>query len=199
MYLNTTVNLTNFKTPLKLVVGLGNVGSKYANTRHNAGFLFVDYLLHVFLKELGFDAEVEQKDSYKLYNFKFLDLKVIKPLLMMNLSGQAVHQYLKYQNYALEEILIVHDDLDINLGKYKLQHKKSPRQHNGIVSIENHLAGNNFYRLRVGIENRADRIIPGIDYVLMKFSQEERLEVENVFREICLQEFSFSKPETDRL
>lgn len=197
MLLNTSVQLSNFNQQIRLIVGLGNIGTKYENTRHNAGFLFVDYLIHVFLKELDFHADIEEKDGYKLYNFRFMDLKILKPQLMMNLSGEAIYKYLKYQNYALEEILVVHDDLDLGIGKYKLQHKKSPRQHNGIISIENHLAGNSFYRLRLGIENRESRVISGVDYVLMKFSSEERSILDNTFKEICLKEFSFSRPETD--
>lgn len=199
MYLNTVLNLTNFNQPIKLIVGLGNVGEKYNKTRHNVGFLFVDYLLHIFLKKQDFEMEIEDRDMYKLYNFKFLNLKIVKPQLMMNRSGSSLHQYLKYQNYSLDEVLVVHDDLDINFGKYKLQYKKSPTQHNGVVSIENHLADNNFYRLRIGIENRSDRVIRGVDYVLMRFLEAEESQLETIFEEICLKEFSLVKPESEPL
>ncbi len=197
MYLNTVLNLTNFNQPIKLIVGLGNVGEKYNKTRHNTGFLFIDYLLHIFLKKQGFEVEIETRDMYKLYNLKFLNLKIMKPQLMMNRSGISLHQYLKYQNYSLDEILVVHDDLDIGFGKYKLQYKKSPVQHNGVISIENHLADNNFYRLRIGIENRSDRVIQGVDYVLMRFLETEENQLETIFEEICLKEFNFVKPEYD--
>jgi len=197
MYLNTVLSLTNFNQPIKLIVGLGNIGEKYNKTRHNIGFLFVDYLLHIFLKKQGFEVEIETRDMYKLYNLKFLNLKILKPQLMMNRSGISLLQYLKYQNYSLDEVLVVHDDLDINFGKYKLQYKKSPAQHNGVVSIENHLADNNFYRLRIGIENRSDRVIQGINYVLMRFLEEEESQLETIFEKICLEEFNFVKPEGD--
>lgn len=198
MYLNSSLLLTTQKQPIKLIVGLGNVGEKYSRTRHNAGFLFVDYLVHIFLKELGFDFDVEERDEYKLYNFRLLDLRILKPKQLMNNSGSSLYNYLKFHTYPLEEILVAHDDLDISLGNYKLQFQRSPQGHNGILSIEKSLAGKDFYRLRIGVEDRLDKRIRGIDYVLMKFNDQEKETLESVFKSICLQEFSFLRPEDDR-
>ncbi len=173
------------------------MGEKYSRTRHNAGFLFVDYLIHVYLKNLGFDYDVEEKDKYKLYNFRLLNLRILKPKKMMNLSGDSVYSYLKFHPHPLEEILVAHDDLDIILGNYKLQQKKSPQGHNGIISIESKLAGTDFYRLRLGIENRSEKQIKGLDFVLMKFSEREIKALEEVFRTVCEKEFNVLEPEKD--
>lgn len=110
---------------------------------------------------------------------------------MMNLSGKSLYEFLKYKEYALDEILLVHDDLDIPLGRYKLQQGKSPRAHNGVKSVEGVLSGNNLFRLRIGIENRIESRIPGINFVLMQFTEEEKKELELVFDNICINEFSF--------
>lgn len=187
-----SISLTRDKNTIKLIVGLGNVGEKYSHTRHNVGFLFVDYLAHFFLKGKGFDSETQENKSSKTYNFQNLDIVCIKPSLMMNKSGAALLEYIKYKDYALTEILVVHDDLDIEFGKYKLQLAKSPKLHNGISSVENSLAGKEFYRLRIGVENRKGIPIPGLSYVLNKFSDEELNQLDLVFNDIACNEFTIN-------
>lgn len=187
-----SLSLTRDKTGIKLIVGLGNVGEKYSHTRHNAGFLFLDYLVHFFLKSKGYTSDSQENKFYKVYKFEGLDVVCIKPSLMMNRSGEALMEFVKYKNYSLSEILVVHDDLDIVLGKYKLQVSKSPKLHNGISSIERLLAGKDFYRLRIGIENRKGITIPGLSYVLQKFSTEELNQLDLVFNDITCEEFSIN-------
>ena len=191
MYSARKFFLKNYNQQIKLIVGLGNIGDTYKNTRHNAGFYFVDYLVHFFFKKSEIDNELEENSSYKVYKLPDIELVILKPSLMMNLSGKSLYEFLKYKEYALDEILLVHDDLDIPLGRYKLQQGKSPRAHNGVKSIEEVLSGNNFFRLRIGIESRTKSRIPGINFVLMQFTEEEKKELELVFDNICINEFSF--------
>jgi PTH1 family peptidyl-tRNA hydrolase len=184
-----SLSLTRDKTNIKLIVGLGNIGEKYSHTRHNAGFLFVDYLTHFFLKSKGFHSDKQEDKYYKVYTFEELDIVCLKPSMMMNRSGEALLEFIKYKDYMLSEILVVHDDLDIALGKYKLQPLKSPKLHNGITSIEKVLAGKDFYRLRIGVENRKGLPISGVSFVLEKFSKEELDQLDLVFNDILCDEF----------
>lgn len=187
-----SLSLKRDKNIIRLIVGLGNVGEKYSHTRHNAGFLFIDYLVHFYLKSKGFDSETQENKSYKSYNFQNLDIVCIKPSLMMNRSGEALMEYIKYKDYSLSEILVVHDDLDIALGKYKLQVSKSPKLHNGISSVERILADKEFYRLRIGVENRKGIPIPGLSYVLKKFNDEELGQLDLVFNDFLCNELSIN-------
>lgn len=184
------LKLKKYDSDIKLIVGLGNTGEKYASTRHNAGYLFTDYFMYVYLNQFLVSPQLTEKKSYRLYTFDELDLALLKPSLMMNLSGEALLEYIKYKDYSLDEILVVHDDLDISIGNHKLQISKSPVLHNGISSIESVLAGKDFYRLRLGIENRTEYRIPGIKYVLEKFSEEEKEQLQVSFQEICQKEFN---------
>lgn len=154
---------------IKLIVGLGNPGKEYVKTRHNAGFIFLDLLSNEFLTETKFKAEI----ANVTINKKIL---LAKPTTYMNASGESVVAICNFYKLLPKEILVVHDDLDVKLGEYKLQFNKGPKVHNGILSIENLLATTEFWRLRVGIDNRTEelrKLISGSDYVLGRFSPEE--------------------------
>ncbi len=138
---------------MKLIVGLGNVGAKYENTRHNAGFKFVD----------EFDK------------FKPKGAALHKPDTMMNNSGAFVAKLINKNNLDISNLYIVHDDLDLPLGGFKIQFGKGPKVHNGINSIEEHLGSGDFWRVRIGVDNRdTDNRTPGDKYVLEEFTPEER-------------------------
>lgn len=177
----------DFKT-IKVIAGLGNVGKEYENTRHNAGFLLVEKLagLNQFKEEKKLNCMVSklQVNSSLIY--------LIKPTTFMNSSGRAVSSFLKYFNIKPDSLLVCHDDLDISTGKCKFQIGKGPRVHNGIISIEESLATQNFWRCRIGIENRnkLDFKIPGKDYVLGRLSEEEKNQLDLVFNAIK-DEFKF--------
>ena len=149
---------------MKLVVGLGNPGKEYDNTRHNIGFMLID-------KYLG---DVKYKDKF---NGLFYEIngneKVIfvKPQTYMNNSGECVSKFVKYYDIKMEDILIIQDDLDINVGKYKFKINSSSGGHNGIKSIISHLGNDNFFRLKIGISNTRKHDV--IDFVLGKFSKDE--------------------------
>jgi PTH1 family peptidyl-tRNA hydrolase len=168
---------------IKLIVGLGNIGREFTNTRHNIGFDFVEQFAETknFLEEKKFKASVCES---KIHGLKVI---LAKPTTMMNSSGEAVNQVSKFYKIKPQEILVVHDDLDIKLGAYKLHYSKGPKIHNGILSIENHLGTTNFWRLRLGVDNRDENLrkhISGADYVLSTFSTEERVVVDIVFKKI---------------
>lgn len=180
---------------IKLIVGLGNVGKNYMRTRHNAGFLFLDSLTSdEFREEPKFKAlmsEIRDQRSAGKNQISNLQSQISvllsKPTTMMNLSGDSVQLISNFYKIKPEEILVAHDDLDIQFGKYKIQFDKGPRIHNGVNDIENRLGTTKFWRLRIGIENRAaenEYRISGRDYVLGKFSQEELQVLGATFKEI---------------
>ncbi|HAM37688.1 MAG: Peptidyl-tRNA hydrolase [candidate division WS6 bacterium GW2011_GWC2_36_7] len=170
---------------MKLIVGLGNPGKEYENTRHNAGFFFVDALREKFLyQNTLFPTEWRTEDTFKS-DIAFIKdgSKIVailqKPSTFMNLSGEAVSKIIKkFDIESSNDLILAHDDLDIQLGEFKIQKGKSPLGHNGVLNVEEHLGIKDFKRVRIGVENRADKNIPGLDYVLMKFKKEELLTLE---------------------
>ena len=150
---------------MKLIVGLGNPGDEYRNTRHNVGFMVLDSFLSNITWQKKFNA-----DYYKTI-IENETVLFIKPLTFMNLSGQAVQQFVNYFHIDISDILIIHDDLDLQLGNYKLKRNSSSGGHNGLKSIINCLHSEAFLRLKVGVTYQ--RSEDTIDYVLGKFSKKE--------------------------
>lgn len=175
----------------KLIVGLGNVGSEYAKTRHNAGFLFVDKLVDALSPSSNWHASSDFKAEYMVIqpderNKLQQNLVIAKPTTMMNNSGEAVQAIANYYKINSDEILIAHDDMDIPLGGYKIQIDKGPKVHNGVDSVERMLGTTNFWRLRIGIENRevkGNKGIPGLKYALQRFGEEEFQKLQVVLQE----------------
>ena len=165
----------------KLIIGLGNPGKEYSYSFHNAGFMLIDYL-----RENSKDKfEIANKKNYELTTFPGKNLKLLKPLTFMNNSGQVIAEFLKYNEYKPEEILIAFDDLDIEFGEYKLQHGKFPKSHNGINSIQNATGETNYLYFRIGIETRDEKRRlqqSGEDYVLSKLSKQQKDVLESVFK-----------------
>ena len=151
---------------MKMIVGLGNPGLKYKKTRHNIGFMIID----IFLPEAKW-----QKKFKALYFEKNIGLdKVIfvKPQTYMNVSGETVRCFADYYKINVQDILVIHDDLDIEIGKYKIKKDSSSGGHNGIKSIIDHMKSDNFCRLKIGISN--DKKVETKSYVLAKFSKIEK-------------------------
>lgn len=155
---------------MKLLVGLGNPGKEYETTRHNVGFMFIDKIIESSIIELS-------KSEYKF----------LKPDTFMNKSGEAVSKEANFYKIVPENIIVVHDDLDISLGLWKMQKGKGPKLHYGIQSIEEKLGTKDFWRIRIGVDNRKDQKISGESYVLQKFSETETEVLEKVFHEIMEQ------------
>lgn len=187
---------------MKILVGLGNPGKKYVNNRHNVGHMFVDYLV----KELT--------------GLRVNGLKLVKTDCFMNRSGIFVKKLIEnwkpvYQNlrsvqgpepifdlvHGLEirNLIVIHDDLDIPFGKFHIQFAVGPQLHNGLESIENHLKTKDFWRVRIGVDNRParrsldegglpDKKVPSETYTLQNFlSQEKKLLETEIFPKIFSQ------------
>ena len=155
---------------MKVIVGLGNPGEKYAKNRHNVGFMTIDRI-----KE--FDGEV----------LKTGEVILVKPQTFMNRSGEAVSQIVNFYKVPADDLIVVHDDLDIKLGEYKIQKGVGPKVHNGLTSIEERLGRTDFWRVRVGIDSRqpaADSRQSGEDYVLADFSSDEEISINKIIKEI---------------
>ncbi len=157
---------------MKIIVGLGNPGKEYDNTRHNVGFMILDSYL----------GNVKWSNKFNsLYYDNFVGSEkviFIKPQTFMNNSGSAVLEFVNYYNISMNDLLIIHDDLDLKLGTYKLKVNSSSAGHNGIKSIINNLGTQNFSRLKVGIGNNKDDVY---NYVLGKFSKKEMQILNNEF------------------
>lgn len=183
---------------MKLIVGLGNPGKEYLNTRHNVGFLFLDALKDKFLYQKDIYATEWRKEDMFQSEISFIKRNstivsvLVKPLSFMNNSGDSVKKIIKKLEIdnINENIILIHDDLDIMLGEFKIQIGKSPNGHNGVKSIEDRIGIIDFKRIRIGIENRNGRNITGEEYVLTKFSKEERVildeTVQKAIQEILL-------------
>jgi len=172
----------------KIIIGLGNPGFEYAQTRHNAGFMFLDFLQEEFGLN-SFSEKQKHKASLSL-NHGFV---LVKPLTYMNLSGEAVASVLRYYNETADnaakivqqQILVAHDDLDIELGEYKVQFGVGPRDHRGLLSIYQHLDTNQFWHIRIGVDGRrGSRLIPADRYVLQQFSTDSLDLLQSVFNKI---------------
>ena len=181
-----------YNYPMYTIVGLGNPGQKYQNNRHNVGQIFIDYVI----KKL------------RITNY---ELKVVKTDVFMNQSGVFVKKLIRNPQFVINNLIIAHDDLDIPLGKFKIQKGQGPRLHNGIISIENVLSTNDFWRIRIGVDNRparrpdrqnsdevqslnedrqTNRWIDGETYVLSDFTPEEKIVLNATFPKIYQQLFN---------
>ncbi|QQG44225.1 MAG: aminoacyl-tRNA hydrolase [Candidatus Roizmanbacteria bacterium] len=170
---------------MKLLIGLGNPGKKYINNRHNVGFMFVDYIINSVNQ--NFDLKKDNKLKANVYKLKFNgeDFIVAKPQTFMNLSGNAVQKIISNFKLQISNLIVVHDDLDIPLGKFKIQKGVGPKLHNGLTSIEESLKTKDFLRIRIGVENRSEENrLPGEAYVLQDFTTEEKEIITKVFEEI---------------
>jgi len=165
---------------MKLIVGLGNPGREYNKTRHNVGFMVVDK----YLKKIG-NPKLKEKFGGMYYEYFCNNEKIIilKPQEYINLSGMVVKKYVDYYNITVDDILIVNDDLDLQVGNYKLKPSGSSGGHNGLKNLELNLGTKDYKRLKIGISN--DKSINTADYVLGKFDIVD-LEKLDVVIDICV-------------
>ncbi len=178
---------------MRIVVGLGNPGERYANTRHNVGFDFVEAL------RVMVDAPLWQSlGKTQALVSKTPKWLLIQPQAFMNQSGLAVRAvldfYLKYGALSesekltqLKDCFVAHDDLDLQLGKSKVQLGRGPKIHNGLLSLYNHLGSEQFWHVRLGIDSRLpSQRIAGREYVLQKFLPDERTMIDQVVNDTLL-------------
>ena len=161
---------------MKLIVGLGNPGTKYEMTRHNIGFLIADKVAQKLNTDISKD-KFKGKFNKVAYNNE--DIILLKPMTFMNLSGESVLPASKFFKVDTKDILVIHDELDIEFGKIKFKKGGGFAGHNGLKSIGSSLSRQEFNRLRVGIGRPAGRISVA-DYVLQKFSGEEEAELDDL-------------------
>lgn len=170
---------------MKVFVGLGNPGEQYRNTRHNAGQQFIDY----WWKEHQFPAW-QAKSKWHVEMSKKGNLVLLKPQTFMNESGKAVRAFLhfhipnllKTKEIVLDDVFIFHDDLDLEVGNWKLQFDSGPRVHNGLTSVRSELRTTAFWYGRIGVDAReGDRSQSGREYVLEKFRPDEKKSLVQVF------------------
>lgn len=158
---------------MKLIVGLGNPGTEYEETRHNMGFKVIDKILisqNVGLNKSGL------KGVYGKMSYKGEDVILLKPLTYMNLSGECIRAVLDYFKIPVEDLLVIYDDMDTPIGSIRLRLNGSDGGHNGIKSIIQHLGTKDFKRIRVGVGK--DPYIPVINYVLGKPKKEDKESIE---------------------
>lgn len=153
---------------MKMIVGLGNPGKEYERTRHNAGFLVIDELCN----KLNITLDQKKMNAlFTIYRHNGDSIIIMKPQTYMNLSGEAVMAFSNYYNIDPSDIIVVHDDLDLPLGKIRIREKGSCGGQNGMRNIINLLHTSDIKRIRIGISH--DRRFDTKDYVLGKISNED--------------------------
>ncbi|HGC7222559.1 TPA: aminoacyl-tRNA hydrolase [Streptococcus agalactiae] len=166
---------------VKMIVGLGNPGSKYNDTKHNIGFMAVDRIVKNldvnFTEDKNFKAEIGSDfiNGEKIY--------FIKPTTFMNNSGIAVKALLTYYNISIKDMIIIYDDLDMEVGKIRFRQKGSAGGHNGIKSIIAHLGTQEFDRIKVGI-GRPNGRMTVINHVLGKFDKNDEIMISNTLDKV---------------
>lgn len=166
---------------MKLIVGLGNPGSKYDGTRHNAGFALIDLLATT--NKVEFHLEKKFKGELASFTHRQHDkVFLLKPDTFMNLSGESVVAVCQFYKLLPSDVLVIHDDLDLPLGSLRFAKNGSPAGHNGLRSIIQHLSTQDFARLKIGIgrPKHADHAV--VDFVLQKFVGEEQTQIADVYK-----------------
>lgn len=176
---------------MKIIIGLGNPGTEYKKTRHNAGFLFVDalrtfYDFPDFTHNSTFDALLSE--GFSPQKTKII---LVKPQKFMNLSGCTVSTIMNYYKISHEDLIIAHDDLDIEIGNYKISHNIRAAGHNGVQNIIELLDTQEFTRIRIGIERVGGKKergeISGKNFVLQNFTPQELSDIQKNFEDIISQ------------
>ena len=159
--------------PCLLVAGLGNPSAKYQNTRHNIGFMVLDFLS----KELDFDFSFDKKFNAEVGAINIGPHKVffLKPQTFMNLSGEAINPFVRY--FDITHTFVIHDDIDIGFGDMRFKYGGSSGGHNGLKSIDSFM-GDTYFRLRFGVGRSANKNV--VEYVLSDFNAQEREQLEGL-------------------
>lgn len=177
---------------MKLIVGLGNPEKKYEKTRHNCGFRAIDY----YAKENNLTFKSKFKGLYCEQIVNNEKIILLKPQTYMNLSGESVREIVKFYNIDINNILVIYDDVDFEVGTFKIRRGGSAGGHNGIRNIIDNLKTENIGRIRIGISKNE---IPLMDYVLGKFTPEEDKKIESVLPQVANIIYDFSNHNIDEL
>ncbi len=155
---------------IKVIIGLGNPGSKYDNTKHNIGFDVIDYISHQYNISIN---KVKFKSIIGEGKIDGERVILVKPQTYMNLSGESVREIIEWYKLPVGNIIIIFDDIDLNMGKIRVRPKGSAGSHNGMKSVIYQIQDDNFPRIRIGI-GRPPEGWDLADYVLSKFGADDR-------------------------
>lgn len=164
---------------MKMIVGLGNPGSEYEKTRHNTGFMALDRYAE---KK---NVSIEKKKMNSLYGeFNHCGEKIIllKPQGYINLSGEVIQKYMSFFKIDISDVLILCDDMDLEVGTFKIRYKGGSAGHNGLKNIETHFKTKEYKRIKIGISKNQN--IDMVNYVIGKFSKEQFEKLESVLTQI---------------
>lgn len=170
---------------MKLIIGLGNFEEKYLFTRHNAGFMSVDFFVR--LHDQSFKQDKKLKSMITKFKFNGEDIIVIKPLTYMNLSGEAVISVMNFYKIDIKDVLVIYDDISLDLGKVRFRSSGSDGGHNGVKSVIKYLGTENFDRLKIGIGPQPN--IPSEAYVLQNFSNEELEKLKEILKKQLIEDY----------
>ena len=162
----------------KLIIGLGNPGLEYQNTRHNVGFMFLDF----FIKKnsiTSFKSNKKLQGEITEYKQNNGSIIFLKPNTYMNLSGDSIYKVIKYYKVEIEDIIVIYDDVSLDIGTLKIKSKGSSGGHNGIKDIIAKLKTEEFKRIKIGINNSNNRITK--DFVLKQFSMQDIEKLDFIF------------------
>ncbi len=165
---------------MKLIVGLGNPGTQYENTRHNIGFMLLDKYVSMH------NISISNKKFGGLYTIETLygeKVLFLKPQEYINLSGDVLKRFVDYYDVSVDDILVINDDLDLEIGTYKLKPSGSSAGHNGLKNIEFNLKTKDYKRLKIGISNNKE--IDTKDYVLGRLNSNEKKVIDEVM-DVCV-------------
>lgn len=160
---------------MKLIVGLGNPGNEYKETRHNVGFMAIDELAKAY------NTSVTKSKFGGLYGETIINNEKIiflKPQKYINLSGEVIIEYMNFYKININNLLIINDDLDLEVGRLKIKLQGGSGGHNGLKNIEHHLKTKQYKRIKIGISN--NKMVDTKDYVLSKFSKDEKEKISRI-------------------
>ena len=168
---------------ISLIAGLGNPGIKYQNNRHNAGFWFIDYLADTH--QAQFKAHTKLKSAICNITLSGRLVRLVKPNMFMNVSGQALAAVVHFYKLNMEQVLVVHDEIDFETAKIRIKYGGGHGGHNGLLDIIRHL-GKDFWRLRIGVGHPGskDKVA---SYVLADPNTNERLAIDSCFSRLSTQ------------
>ncbi|MBI9079849.1 MAG: aminoacyl-tRNA hydrolase [Pseudodesulfovibrio sp.] len=168
-----------------VIVGLGNPGVQYESTRHNIGFMLVDYILALAESRKSMRPEkIEESGDYELWRVKFAGAYrlIAKPMTYMNLSGKAVSKICGRHGLKPKDLVVIHDELDLPLGRMKLKSGGGNNGHNGLESVQERLGTPDFYRLRIGVGRPQDQYKDISEWVLEPFLKENAERVPEILK-----------------
>lgn len=176
-----------------LIIGLGNVGKKYELTRHNIGFMSIDSFVSKNMNTAKWVANKKLDGLISISHINSAQIIALKPTTFMNLSGNAVSKVMNFYKIQLDNILVIHDELDIDFGQIRLRRGGSSAGHNGIDSVINEI-GDDFNRVRIGIGPKKPTQIASESFVLNNFSEEEVKQLPSILTETdaIINEFIYS-------